>query len=206
MSWECAQDLAACVERQVSDEAGLFSPILKLDPPSISIAELGCGRGAPTCALLVALDRVGFPGAVSATFQDMDESTIESVTKPFVESELVKLSIAFRSRLTIKFKFSTWDALDIPRESQDIILSSECIYRGDLFASHAGVLTRALSPNGIAVIAGKRYYFGCGGGTIEFSEYLLSQSAERGWKIDLVSVFEDGMSNTREIISVSRSC
>ena len=142
MLWECAQDLAAFVQRQVLDEAGLFSPILKLDTPIISIAELGCGKGAPACALLAALDRVGFPGVVNVTFQDMDASTIESVTKPFVESEFVKLSDTFRSRTTINYVFSPWDSLDIPRESQDIILSSECIYRGDLFESHAGVLAR----------------------------------------------------------------
>ena len=129
----------------------------------------------------------------------MDEETIESVTKPQVEKVVSTIPQPFRSRIDIRYIVSSWKSLaDV---QADIILSSECIYREDLFAAHAGVIERSLYPDGIALIAAKRYYFGCGGGTIEFSEFLSSKTE---LKADLAEVFENGVSNTREILLVHR--
>lgn len=203
VAWECSHDLSACVEKEVLQDGGLIFQRLQRNPAGISITELGCGKGIPLCAALLALDRFGFTGSVNITLQDMDASTIESVTKPYVESVMNKLSAQFLGRVRVEFVVSRWDSLEISRNSQDVILSSECIYRDDLFPSHAEVIAKSLSPDGVALVAGKRYYFGCGGGTIDFSCYLNEHYPE--FKVGSVSVFENGMSNTREILSVFKS-
>jgi hypothetical protein len=141
----------------------------------------------------------GYEGSVTVHLQDMDEVTIESVTKPHVENVISTLPEPFGSRINIRYIVSSWEALDDVQA--DIILSSECIYREDLFTAHAGVIERSLPPHGIALLAAKRYYFGCGGGTIEFSEFLASNTELIA---DLAEVFENGVSNTREILLVHR--
>ncbi len=84
----------------------------------------------------------------------------------------------------------------------DIILSSECIYRSDLFESHAKVIQRCLNEDGLCLIAAKRYYFGCGGGTIDFTDYLEHSDCQL--KLELALVLENGKSNTREILEIFR--
>jgi len=203
VAWECSHDLSACIQRELVREGGIASGIVEKNGSAVSILELGCGKGLPSLAFLCSLDRIGYSGSVYVLFQDKDASTIESVTKPHIESVLKGLSTSFRDRVRVTYVACTWESLDIESESQDVVLSSECIYRSDLFLSHASVLSRAMAPDGVALIAGKRYYFGCGGGTIEFSDFLSRSHPE--WKVDLVETFEDGLSNTREILSVSKS-
>jgi hypothetical protein len=63
------------------------------------------------------------------------------------------------------------------------------------------ILRKLLAPKGTALIASKKYYFGCGGGTVEL-ERLLSNDSSLTFKI--VRSYSDGKSNVRDIISVSR--
>jgi hypothetical protein len=57
-----------------------------------------------------------------------------------------------------------------------------------------------LEPNGVALIASKKYYFGVGGGTFDL-ENLASRSSST-LKYSLVKAFEDGQSNIREVIKL----
>ena len=57
-----------------------------------------------------------------------------------------------------------------------------------------------LSDAGVATIASKRYYFGVGGGTQELARISPSHSMS----MSVVRVFEDGISNIREIVTLTR--
>jgi hypothetical protein len=62
------------------------------------------------------------------------------------------------------------------------------------------MVKKHLAPGGCALLASKRFYFGVGGGT-----YSLQTLVERdgALRYEVVQVFEDGLSNIREIVRLS---
>ena len=199
--WECSRDLAGYLTDSQSLPSSSVSQLIARNPDQLDIIELGCGRGSPCCSLVRVLRTGGFLGKIHACFQDMDQGTIENVTKPFVFNELADLLHISSPGLEVEFVGTAWDDFAVPSGRYHIVLSSECVYREDLFAPHAKIVEKALSEDGLAFVAAKRYYFGCGGGTIGFSEFLEATFANL--QVELVKTIENGMSNTREILSVS---
>ena len=65
------------------------------------------------------------------------------------------------------------------------------------------ILDLCLTSNGKAIIATKRYYFGCGGGTLEFME-LISKKYFQSLQAEIKNTAEDGASNIRDVILVTR--
>jgi hypothetical protein len=59
-----------------------------------------------------------------------------------------------------------------------------------------------LAPNGVALIASKKYYFGVGGGTFDLENLALSTKSTLDFSV--VMSFEDGQSNIREVIKLMR--
>jgi hypothetical protein len=102
----------------------------------------------------------------------------------------------------LRFVVGDWpacDALFRGEERQfDVILSSETIYSVANYAALCGLLSRRLRPDGVAVMANKRFYFGVGGGTRAFA----SAAEAVGLRCDVVQVLEDRGSNIREVMTV----
>ena len=169
---------------------------------------MGCGTGDPACSLVSSVLDNGFSRTINVVFQDYSQETIDSVTRPNVESKLGKLPDELKSLIKLHYVSSPWDSFSLePLElaNVQVILSSECVYREDLFDSFSAVLDKALAPsNSVCYIAAKRYYFGCGGGTIAFSEYLSSHPVYCHWRVNVVHVEENGFSNTREILEIHK--
>ena len=201
--WECAQDLSQFLSKAVSDPSSVLFDIIRSCKQHLTIIELGCGFGSPACSLASSVVTSGYSGRVSIMFQDYNQETIDSVTKPNVELNLANLRPDKRERISVDFCACSWDECDL--SEYHIILSSECIYREDLFESFSRVLDKTLYfPNSVCYIAAKRYYFGCGGGTIEFSEFLARTPVCTSWTVNVVHVEENGFSNTREILEIHR--
>ena len=59
-----------------------------------------------------------------------------------------------------------------------------------------------LSENGVALVASKKYYFGVGGGTFELEN--MSAKPNSLLQYALVKSYEDGQSNIREVIKLTR--
>jgi hypothetical protein len=59
------------------------------------------------------------------------------------------------------------------------------------------MVLRHLAPGGVALVASKRFYFGVGGGTYTLQS-LVQQDGTLSY--DVLEVYEDGLSNIREII------
>lgn len=79
----------------------------------------------------------------------------------------------------------------------DVVFGSQVVH---MLESH-------LQPGtGLALIAAKRYYFGTGGSTEEFRSLLSSSqaSAHGGFSCEVVEVVDNGRSNIREILAVSK--
>eukprot|EP00850_Spirogloea_muscicola_P000972 SM000003S11217 [mRNA] locus=s3:1644579:1647510:+ [translate_table: standard] len=79
----------------------------------------------------------------------------------------------------------------------DIVLMSETIYCMESYPKLLGLIRKVLrSPYGVMYVAGKKHYFGVGGGTRQFKNFV----EEDGYlHSHLVAEFADGASNVREI-------
>ena len=83
-----------------------------------------------------------------------------------------------------------------------LVLSCETIYTAETLLKVCTLLQRVLrKPDGVALVAAKRYYFGTGGGTVAFLDSLskVSGGALGG---SVAASFEDCQSNIREIVQV----
>jgi len=85
--------------------------------------------------------------------------------------------------------------------SYDIVLTSDTLYSSTSIKPLVQCLDGLLSECGEALVAAKRYYFGIGGST----EALMEEVSKCGkFKAEVVRVFDDGKSNLREIVKLSR--
>ena len=172
--WECAIDL---VEWLAAHRR-----------PSGTVLELGCGRGLPG---LWCLKR----GAQQVVFSDYDADVLERYTR----------RDAARVGGQCYFYAGDWRGLpaalsgDGFEEKFDLILSAETAYREDTTRSLVECIAKTLSVDGEAVVATKRYYFGCGGGVA-----ALENEIGRIDRLccEVVWSAEDGRSNVRDILRV----
>ena len=200
--WEASIDLCAYL-KEVYTETGVIAD---------TVLELGCGAGLPGIQAL----RLGSHRVV---FSDFNEDVLVSKTWPNIQINAPQLSNqqAFclagdwpglpayfavnsdryshcqpsRARLT---------SLRLPC-SFDLILSAETLYSAESCLKIVLTLESLLSDTGVAIIANKRYYFGVGGGTQELKRIVAS----RAMSLRVVRVIEDGVSNIREVICISRT-
>ena len=167
--WESAHDL--CVYLDTIDWA-----------PISSVLEIGCGHGLPGLVALLQGKQV--------TFQDYDEATLTRTR------ETLLLNGGNLAKAT--FVASSWQNLLLDTKF-DLILCSEAVYDTEQFQVLSEIIAASLAPGGRGLVAGKLFYFGCGGGTLGFADFL-----GKAGKFDVSSVksIEDKQSNIREILQV----
>ena len=202
---ECANDLARYLINSLGNTDHTLTSVVQSRAQDVGVIELGCGCGLPLITLVQELAKFGYGGRVRAVFQDNSEETLREKTRVFVDSQLGDLPGSFLQNLSIEYTAYSWgssrqDDLKSAKSHFDIVLSSECIYRPDLFPVFWDEISRLQPP--IVLIAAKRYYFGCGGGTIEFEAWLAQNQTSYNLCVDWVG--EDGSSNTREILLLTR--
>eukprot|EP01067_Filipodium_phascolosomae_P009786 Filipodium_phascolosomae@DN969_c0_g1_i2.p1 len=96
---------------------------------------------------------------------------------------------------------------DCPKNSEgtlDIIVSSESMYREENYPLIVHILKTHLKRGGIAVLSGKRFYFGVGGGVASFHAYVDENA--HYLKAEVVQKVEDGRSNVRDVLLIRRIC
>ena len=171
--WECAIDL---VEWLAAHRR-----------PSGTVLELGCGRGLPG---LWCLKR----GAQQVVFSDYDANVLERYTR----------CDAARVGGQCHFYAGDWRGLPAALSGDgfgkfELILSAETAYREDTTHSLVECVAKTLSVSGEALVATKRYYFGCGGGVA-----ALENEIGRIDRLccEVVWSAEDGRSNVRDILRV----
>mmetsp|Transcript_6546 Transcript_6546/g.11529 ORF Transcript_6546/g.11529 Transcript_6546/m.11529 type:complete len:275 (-) Transcript_6546:5825-6649(-) len=176
--WECSIDVA----RYLESEGSSFMHSSKL------VLDLGCGHGLPG----VYVAKKG----CTVWFQDLNEEVLKRQTMKNVAQNGCTVSEHC-------FVSGDWSSfLDVVDDKRfDLIITAETIYSVDTFATLHDIFSGCLSSHGVILVAAKRYYFGVGGGTTAFSEYVNSRGA---FSAETVSSYEDGSSNVRDIVLLKR--
>lgn len=177
-TWECSIDLLLFLKEE--------------NVQSVSnVLEIGCGSGLPgiLCHKLAIAPKL-------FVFQDFNQSVLESVTLPNI-----LLNSTF-SREQFKFFYGDWR--DFPsklsKNSFDLILTSETIYRPESYQNLLEIFSHALSlhPDARVLLAAKDYYFGLGGSVQQFSKFASSN----GWNVRILRHFDEGV--PRSILELKR--
>ncbi|KAK3797678.1 hypothetical protein RRG08_054697 [Elysia crispata] len=157
--WECGEDLVHFLSSHPVGQA--------IELKGKFILELGCGAGLPgiyCCSC----------GAKAVHFQDFNEEVLQLVTHTNATYNITE-----SKEVKCRYLSGDWSSLSqlLQKEKQiyDVILTAETIYSPENYSSLHDVFHTSLSANGVVVVAAKVYYFGVGGGTDGFIEYVESQ-------------------------------
>ena len=195
--WECSLDLFSYLLSQYGG-TGVGAGVTGLSHMN-GVLELGCGHAFPA---LAALQLGARPQGICLS--DLNREVLEQITWPnlclnhegagavtCVAGDFAQLP-AFMTALS---------GLEKTPYSCDLVLSAETLYTAEVSAAMYQVLLQVLSPGGVALLASKRYYFGCGGGSMDFARLCQQYGA---LSCETVYSVEDGKSNIRDILQVRR--
>lgn len=201
--WEGSLDLVKTLNSDIKDDRLLIE--------GKHVLELGCGHGLPGIY-------AGLKGAGLVHFQDFNAEVLRCLTIPNVKANLFKESSqgTFTSR-SVGFYAGDWSEIDklllrgdavqdkttnLHTENEgyrgyDIILMAETVYALDSLPSLYRLIKKCLHyPGGVVYMAGKKHYFGVGGGTRQFLRLVTEDGAMQS---DLLAEVTDGSSNVREV-------
>jgi hypothetical protein len=188
--WESSEDLVSYLGTKFVEEQKKKNR----DWSETRILEIGCGHGLP--------GMWGLKQGCKVDFQDYSADTLKHVTKVNVP-----INCSQEQCQRARFFSAEWSELirwNLEQEDPlryDVIVAAECCYDEKSFETIIDMLDQLLDVNGVAFISGKRFYFGCGGGTAAFADAVdkfVDLKQKEVW------VCENGMSNVREIIQVTR--
>ena len=203
--WECSLDLCRYIWS-------------RRDTMKISCAlELGCGHGLPGCLLL----RMGFQSGchTKVLFADFNDFVLKGVTMPNIilnmkgfPLELVANSVALGAgdwlEMSRRLEQGHHRIPQLPIGSRfDLVLAAETTYTTETSEDTAILLGKHIAIDGIGLVATKRYYFGCGGGSDAFRDALSAQEVKiegRSYRLcaTTVDVIDCGSGNIRELLEV----
>ncbi|GMH79046.1 hypothetical protein TrLO_g7735 [Triparma laevis f. longispina] len=151
-----------------------------------TILELGCGTSLPTLYLLQKNP------TSTATVIDYNLPVIQTTTFPNFHTN--------RLSSHVKFYSGDWNGLtDVGVGEFDVVIASETVYTVEKTQESLELVRRHLKKGGVGYVAGKRFYFGCGGGMGLFKELIDGEEFE--WE---VKEFDNGKSNVRDIVIMRR--
>jgi SAM-dependent methyltransferase len=179
----------------------------------VRVLELGCGQGIPGIAALK-----GIPYS-TVVFSDLNAEVLSETTWHNIHLNVTE-AIAQRaaciagdwSTLAAVLSQPLFSGLEPdPAVRFDLILSAETLYTAASCKALLSAVERFLSPQGVALLANKRYYFGLGGGTLELQNLLElrrqaqvqgsgAESERQHLILELVGSSEDGQSNIRDLL------
>ena len=181
--WECALDLTHYVS--------------ELEMKGAVVMEIGCGAGLP--GIMAARK-----GAKCVIFQDFNDFVLRRCTAPSLRHNMKMHKSAdlkgIYSRERFRFMSGNWLSIKHVIQSEaDVVLSSETIYEQRDYAALHGLIDAALTVEGVAYIASKRFYFGVGGGICEWMDFVKKRGR---FKIEPVLAVDATV--RREILKMKR--
>jgi 2-polyprenyl-3-methyl-5-hydroxy-6-metoxy-1,4-benzoquinol methylase len=195
--WECSLDLCNFLPGYV----GWY------DLTGLKVLDLGCGHGLPGLYFLLRGAKV--------MFQDFNQEVLDKITKVYINQIYKKYNRDFSNNAA--FLSGDWkdfnskiEARDFECKSEetaqilsqnkfDIIISADTIYNLNNYDSFYSVIKEKMNNPGICFICSKKFYFGVGGGTSQFIDYV---STKGEFEVKVVKEFNDGMSTIRQIIEL----
>jgi SAM-dependent methyltransferase len=206
--WECSLDLCRFLPNYIGWH----------DLKDVRVLELGCGHGLPGIYFLLKKSFV--------LFQDFNKEVLEKITLEYIlqlennyqlnlldkasfadgdwknlGQRLIKNDLFFYgiNEESNKQNFFKKDSNGNKINKFDIIVSADTLYNMENYDSLYESIINNLNNPGICFIASKKYYFGVGGGTSQFMEYIKAKG-----ELDIKCVLEinDGISNMRQILEL----
>ncbi|XP_073115103.1 uncharacterized protein [Elaeis guineensis] len=209
--WEGSVDLVKTLRSEVREG--------RLMLEGKRVLELGCGHGLP--GIFTCLE-----GAAVIHFQDFNAEVLKHLTIPNVKVNLMKKFSQQHLLITnktdvgtpdVRFFAGDWSEIHqllqcglnmnqqkITDDSEqkgcdgyDIILMAETVYSLSSLHSLYGLIKKCLRcPSGVIYMAGKKHYFGVGGGTRQFLHLVKEDGIMEAC---LLAEVADGSSNVREV-------
>ncbi|GMI70520.1 hypothetical protein like AT4G14000 [Hibiscus trionum] len=198
--WEGSLDLVKALRSEIQNG--------HLSLKGKRVLELGCGHGLP--GIFACLE-----GAAETHFQDFNAEVLRCLTIPNVNANLAEKSQPDNAS-EARFFAGDWgeihQLLPHAHESEmnsehgqatgyDVILMAETIYSISAQRNLYGLIKKCMiHPHGVVYMAGKKHYFGVGGGTRQFLSMLEKEGV---MSATLVTEVADGSSNVREVWKLS---
>ena len=177
--WECDKDLLE------------FLPSIYNDSwKNKNILDMGCGHGLPGIYLLL-------KGINEICFQDFNKEVLDNITKNYINQLKENLGLNFENK--IKFVDGDWGMFQYDKKF-DIIISGDTLYNNQNYEKIYNLIKNNLNKDGEAYFASKRFYFGVGGGSSEFKQFIIDRNE---FKISQVKQIKDGINNIRVILKIT---
>lgn len=177
--WECDEDLLE------------FLPSIYNDSwKNKNILDMGCGHGLPGIYLLL-------KGINEICFQDFNKEVLDNITKNYINQLKENLGLNFENK--IKFVDGDWGMFQYDKKF-DIIISGDTLYNNQNYEKIYNLIKNNLNKDGEAYFASKRFYFGVGGGSSEFKQFIIDRNE---FKISQVKQIKDGINNIRVILKIT---
>ncbi|XP_020242021.1 histidine protein methyltransferase 1 homolog [Asparagus officinalis] len=199
--WEGSIDLVKALHFEVQES--------RLMIKGKRVLELGCGHGLPGIFTLI-------EGATTVHFQDFNAEVLKFLTIPNVKANLEQVSNKTEANISSDVRYFSGDWSEVHKlllpkcsneqqntldnsssDGYDVILMAETVYELSSLQSLYDLIKKCLlRPSGVVYVAGKKHYFGVGGGTRQF---LLVVEEDGVMESHLVAEVADGSSNVREV-------
>ena len=177
--WECDEDLLE------------FLPSIYNDSwKNKNVLDLGCGHGLPGIYLLL-------KGINEICFQDFNKEVLENITKNYINQMKDNYGLNFENK--IKYIDGDWGLFKYDKKF-DIIISGDTLYNNQNYEKIYNLIKNNLNKDGEAYFASKRFYFGVGGGSSEFRQFILDRNE---FEISQVKQIKDGINNIRVILKIT---
>ena len=177
--WECDYDLLE------------FLPSIYDDSwKNKNVLDLGCGHGLPGIYLLL-------KGINEICFQDFNKEVLDHITKSYINQLSDNFGLNFEKN--VNYRYGDWGLFQYDKKF-DIIISGDTLYNNENYEKIYNLIKNNLNKNGEAYFASKRFYFGVGGGSSEFRQYINDRN---DFNIAQVKQIKDGINNIRVILKIT---
>ena len=177
--WECDQDLLE------------FLPSIYNDSwKNKNILDMGCGHGLPGIYLLL-------KGINEICFQDFNKEVLDNITKNYINQLKNNFRLNFEKK--VNYVDGDWGEFQYNKKF-DIIISGDTLYNNSNYEKIYNLIKNNLNKDGEAFFASKRFYFGVGGGSSEFRQYISDRNE---FQIEQVKTIKDGINNIRVILKIT---
>ena len=184
--WECAIDLLLFLQDYLNDMQLLNKEKLQ----TTKTLELGCGHGFPGLQMMT----LG-----SETYlQDYNKEVLDDITIKYIQNIEDSLKINLKRDINYHFVSGDWKDMSF-KQRFDLIFTADTLYNVDYYERLHDVIVNSLTKEGVCLVASKKFYFGVGGGTMQFCEYIASKDILVS---KVLKEINNGMSNIRQIIEL----